>query len=144
MEDLFKNLFYASVGLASVATEKIDSTVKELVEKGKLSESEGKKIVEDFWKNTENKKEEFEEKLKKTVEDVVNRFNNASKTEITRLFDRIDALEDRLGLKDDKATTIADKAKEKVEEAMKNAEKVADDVVEKVTKTATKKDKVGV
>ena len=48
MEDTFKRLLYAGVGLAAEATDKIQAEIDKLVEKGKMSDVEGKKIVDDF------------------------------------------------------------------------------------------------
>ena len=68
MEDLIKNLFYSGIGLASMASDKIEEVIDELTEKGNLSEGEGKKIVDDFVKQTEEKRKEFEEKFSSTFE----------------------------------------------------------------------------
>ena len=64
--DLIKNFVYAGVGLATMTTDKIKETIDELVEKGKISDTEGKKIIEDFLNTTEEKRTEFESKLKNT------------------------------------------------------------------------------
>ena len=57
MEETLKKIVYAGVGLAAQATEKFESTVDELIAKGKLSDKEGKKIVDDFFSKTEKKKD---------------------------------------------------------------------------------------
>ena len=46
--DLIKNFVYAGVGLATLTTDKIKETIDDLVEKGKISDTEGKRIIEDF------------------------------------------------------------------------------------------------
>lgn len=97
MEDLFKKVFYAGVGLTAMAAEKVEATVKDLVEKGKLSELDGKKIIDDFFKTTEHKREEFEEKVKKATEDVVSKFSKGS-TNLEHLVARIEAIEAKLGI----------------------------------------------
>ena len=63
--DLLKNVIYAGVGLATTTSDKIKETIDDLVEKGKISDTEGKRIIEDFFHSTESKREEFEEKVKK-------------------------------------------------------------------------------
>ena len=70
MEETLKKLVYAGVGLAAQATERIEETVNDLVKKGKISDKEGKKIVDEFFQKTEKKKETYESKFKKAVEDV--------------------------------------------------------------------------
>ena len=79
MEDLLKNLFYSGIGFASMTAKKMEEVIDELTEKGKLSEGEGKKIVDDFVKQTEEKRKEFEEKFSTTfdsfagpIQDMVN------------------------------------------------------------------------
>ena len=56
--DLLKNFIYAGVGLASTTSEKLKETIDDLVEKGKISDTEGRKICDDFFKSTDEKKEE--------------------------------------------------------------------------------------
>jgi polyhydroxyalkanoate synthesis regulator phasin len=97
MEETLKKLVYAGVGLAAQATEKFESAVNDLVKKGKLSDKEGKKIVDDFFKKTEQKKEEFEEKFKSTTEEIVSRFNYAKQADVEALAKRVAKLEKELG-----------------------------------------------
>jgi len=47
--ELLKNFVYAGVGLAALTSDKVKETVEDLVEKGKISDTEGKKIIEDFF-----------------------------------------------------------------------------------------------
>ena len=62
--EMVKNMVYAGVGLATMTTEKVKETIDELVEKGRISDTEGKKIVDDFFSSTEKRREEFETKFK--------------------------------------------------------------------------------
>ena len=71
MEDLFKKFVYTGVGMVSSSLEKFQKSVEKLVDEDKLSQEEGKKLVDDLFKNTESKREEFETKLKKVVEEVM-------------------------------------------------------------------------
>lgn len=96
MSDVFKNFLYAGVGLAAMTTEKIQATVDELVEKGKISDSEGKKIVEDFLSNTESKSSEFEEKLRNISEEVISKFDFMKNKEVDELKARVEELEAKL------------------------------------------------
>ena len=61
--ELLKNFIYAGVGLATVTAEKAKETIDDLVEKGMISDTEGKKIIEDFFNSTEEKRKEFEKKI---------------------------------------------------------------------------------
>lgn len=96
MEDFFKKFLYTGVGLASLTAEKLQESVDDLVGKGKLSEKEGKKILNDFFDSTEAKKDEFESKLKELADQMMDRFSFASQQDVDALNDRIAELEAKL------------------------------------------------
>jgi polyhydroxyalkanoate synthesis regulator phasin len=98
MEDLFKKFVYTSVGLVSLSVDKFQKSVEKLVDDDKLSQEEGRKLVDDLFKNTESKREEFEAKLKKLVEEVLVRMNLATQTQIQELQDRLAVVETKLGI----------------------------------------------
>lgn len=96
MEDLFKKFIYTGVGFAALTAEKFQKAVDGLVDDGKISAEEGKKIVGELVENTDTKREEFEGKLKSIVEDVVSRFTFVRKDELEALQHRVSELEARL------------------------------------------------
>lgn len=70
MEDAFKKFLYAGVDLAAEVSTKFEQSVKELIEKGKISDVEGKKMVDELFEKTEARKEEFEAKYNEIKEKV--------------------------------------------------------------------------
>ena len=95
--DTLKNIIYAGVGLASTTSDKIKETINDLVEKGKISDTEGKRIVDDFLNSTEEKRAEFESKLKKTGDKIAGSFDFLNKEkEVDDLKAKIKELEDQL------------------------------------------------
>jgi polyhydroxyalkanoate synthesis regulator phasin len=70
MEDSFKKFLYAGVDLAAEVSSKFEAGVKELVEKGRISDVEGKKLVDDLFEKTEARKEEFEAKYQEIKEKI--------------------------------------------------------------------------
>ncbi len=96
LEWLFKKFVYTGVGLVSLTKEKMQKVVNELIDEDKISAKEGKKLVEDFFKNTETKKSELEVQLKSVVEKVVKKFSYATSSEVEELTNRIKVLEDLL------------------------------------------------
>ena len=70
MEDTFKKFLYAGVDLAAEVSTKFEEGVKDLIEKGKISDVEGKKMVDDLFAKTEARKEEFEAKYNDIKEKV--------------------------------------------------------------------------
>jgi len=108
--DTLKNIIYAGVGLASTTSEKIKETINELVEKGKISDTEGKKIIDDFLNSTEDKRAEFENKLKKTGEKISERFDFLNKEkEVDSLKAKIEELENQITKMKKKTSNTAKK-----------------------------------
>lgn len=93
MENVVKNFIYTGLGLVSITSEKFKTAIEELVNDEKLSSEEGEKIVTDFFKNTEDKKNQFDTQLKDVIEKVLSKFKFVSKTDIEDLEARISKLE---------------------------------------------------
>jgi polyhydroxyalkanoate synthesis regulator phasin len=93
MQDLFKKFIYTGIGFISITAETLKSTIEKLVEESKLSGDEGKKILDEFTKNTEAKKQEFEEQLSKLIEKVTARFKFVTESELQEVIKRIEVLE---------------------------------------------------
>lgn len=74
MEDLFKQFVNAGVGYIAQGSKSIQSTIEKLVKDNKMTQAEGKKIVDDLMKSGESKRTELEkqfqglsERIKSTV-----------------------------------------------------------------------------
>ena len=112
MEESIKKMVYAGVGLAAQATEKFEKTVNDLIQRGKISDKEGKKIVDEFFKKTEKKKDSFESRFRSTTEEIIERFNFATQKDVKSLKKKIEKLEKELkGTKGKKATAKKSTAK---------------------------------
>ncbi len=114
------NLLLASVGVVVLSKEEIDSIVNRLVEKGEITEKDGRKMVEDLIART---KEMSESRVKKTTERVsnttsktedilnnrikavLNTMNIPSKQDIDQLTRKIDALSRKVSALDKKLST---------------------------------------
>ena len=96
IEDLFKKFVYTGVGLVSLTKDRLEKTIEEMIKEDKISTKEGEKIVNDFFKNTESKKKELEENLKKIVDKAVEKFKFASSKELQELTNRVIVLEELL------------------------------------------------
>jgi polyhydroxyalkanoate synthesis regulator phasin len=104
MENAFKNFFYTGVGFISIAADKFKKAVDELVKDGKLSKEEGKKIVDDFIKSSDERKSEFESTFKNVIEDTIEKLKFASKEEVEKLKNRITVLENLINKNTNKNT----------------------------------------
>lgn len=63
MEDLFKKFVNAGVGYLTQGNKKVQSTIEALVKDSKITEQEGKKIVEELMKSGETKRTELEKQF---------------------------------------------------------------------------------
>ncbi len=122
MEKMLKKALYTSVGMISVATEKVQDTVTKLVDDGKLSEQEGKKIVDDLMSDLESKKETFEGRINNIINKIVHTVNIPSRTDFSSLKARIKELEAQL----------------ETEETVKSVKNVVKKAVAKKTTSAKK------
>ncbi|HSR03623.1 MAG TPA: hypothetical protein VLM88_03455 [Proteiniclasticum sp.] len=93
MEEL-KKLLLTAVGAAAISVEKIDSTVTELIEKGKLSVKEGKELREELLRR---KKETEEDLVKKDdLNQIIDSLNLAGKRDLELLEERVRRLEEKI------------------------------------------------
>jgi polyhydroxyalkanoate synthesis regulator phasin len=86
-------MFLAGVGLAAMTKDKIDEHIKELVEKGKLTEKEGREMADDMLKKSKQAKEDLEKQVEKQVQQTLQALQIASKEDVEKLSDRIEKLE---------------------------------------------------
>jgi polyhydroxyalkanoate synthesis regulator phasin len=93
MEDLFKKFIYTGIGWVSNATDKLKKNIDEFISEGKLSAEDGKKIVDEFLKNTESKKEEVENQFKKLIDEFLKSIRFAKAEELKKLETRVAKLE---------------------------------------------------
>lgn len=132
MEETLKKLVYAGVGLAAQATEKIEETVNELVKKGKISDKEGKKIVDDFFKKSEKKKDSYESKFKAAIQEVTDKFNYVKKADYDKLAKKISELEKQIKgsvEKKESPKKAVKKAAKKASKVTEEAKKIVKDVI---------------
>jgi polyhydroxyalkanoate synthesis regulator phasin len=111
MDNIFKQFVYTGVGLFSQSLDKAKELVDKLVEDGKVSAVEGKKIVEEFNKNKDTKKEELETQFSSLVEKIVKSFKFAANKDVSELVNRVTVLEAVLAnRKDAQNSEAADKS----------------------------------
>ncbi len=85
MFDLIKKTILTGVGLAAMTKDKIDELAKELAEKGKMSEKEGKELLDDLLKKSEQSRKDLETKVEDMVRRVLKKMDVATKKDIERL-----------------------------------------------------------
>ena len=93
MEDLFKKFIFTGVGWVSNATDKLKKNIEDFIKEGKLTAEDGKKIVDEFLKNTEAKKEEVENQFKKLYDELIKSISFAKSEDLKNLEKRVEKLE---------------------------------------------------
>jgi len=92
-KDFIKNMLYMAVGYASIEKEKIEQFTKDLTEKGKLTEEEGKKMINELIQRSKEVKEDIEGKIENVSKEIYDTLHLATKEEIEALKQRISDLE---------------------------------------------------
>ncbi|WP_166919592.1 phasin family protein [Thermonema lapsum] len=115
MQEVVKKFIYTSVGLVSITAETLKQTVDKLVEESKLSSDEGKKIVDEFLKNTETKREEFETQLQSLVEKVSKKLKFVTEDDLNEVLKRVEKLEAALAANKTEAEKTSSKSQKSAE-----------------------------
>lgn len=98
MEKIIRKTLYTAVGIVASTTERLQNVIDDLVSKGKLSEEEGKKVVEDVVKNTENNRDAYEGRFRNIIDSVLSKLNLPQGDAYEKLSKRVKSLEVKLGL----------------------------------------------
>jgi polyhydroxyalkanoate synthesis regulator phasin len=96
IDELFKKFVYTGVGMASMAKDRLEKTIHEIVEKNKMNTEEGEKIMKDFIDSTEKKAKEIKDTVNKIIEKAKAELKSTPKDELEALKQRIRTLEDLL------------------------------------------------
>ncbi len=93
MKEMLKNVLYTGLGAAFLTKEKIEDVRKELIEKGKMSQEEGKQFVDEVLRKSEKVKDQLDLWINTRVEERINQLNLATKDEIAELRRKIEELQ---------------------------------------------------
>lgn len=93
MDSILQKLLYTSVGFISLSTDKLIRLIDDLVYEQKMSSEEGKRIVEDFSKTSQSKKEEFDEHVADWAQELMSKFTFADDADIEKVKTRLQKLE---------------------------------------------------
>lgn len=94
--ETLKKLMYMAVGYAALQPEKITELTDSLLEKGKMTEEEGRKFIAEMGERTESFKKSLDEKIEEISKTVYGTLHLAQKEEVEALRERVKVLEDKL------------------------------------------------
>ncbi len=95
-DSLFKKFFYTGVGLTVSTKEKIEKKIKELVDKNKITEQEGKKIIDEFVVDFDKKRDELEKEFKNFIKKTTESMKLAKKKDVDTLNERLREVESKI------------------------------------------------
>ena len=100
MLDFLKRTIWIGAGLVAMTAEKIEETVKEIVNRGHMSEKEGKELVDDLIEKSKKAKRDLGERIENAVQETLQRLKIPSRREVDELKSRIEQLEKALEKKE--------------------------------------------
>lgn len=92
LNELIRKTVLTGIGLAALTKEKIEEVVKEVVEKGKLSEKDGKEFIDELLKKSEGAREKVEGQIEKAVQATLKKMNLVTRDDLSKLAKQIKQL----------------------------------------------------
>lgn len=92
MQEMLKNLLYLGAGAAFVTKEKIEELKNDLVDKGKITQDEGKEFVDELLQKSDDIKGKFEDKINEVVTEQLDKIKVAKSEDIADLREQIQEL----------------------------------------------------
>ncbi len=100
MIELVKKALLTGVGVASLTKEKIEEVARDFVEKGKMSEQEGRELVDDLVLRSDESRIELQKQISEKVEALLEKMDLAKKSEVDALKLEVAELRDALNEKE--------------------------------------------
>ena len=96
MIDLVKKAMFTGLGVMSLTKEKVEEIAGEFVAKGKLSEQEGKKLVQDILERSEESKGELKKQIELAVQTTLAKMDIATKSDMEGIKDELAELKESM------------------------------------------------
>lgn len=85
MIDLVKKAMFTGIGVLSLSKDKIEEVARDFIDKGKLSEQEGEKLVAELLKKSEESRAELKKQIDEQVQAVLKKMDCATKSDLAEL-----------------------------------------------------------
>lgn len=95
--ELLRKTMLAGIGLALKTKDEIESVGRDLVQRGELSEKEGKKFVAEILVKADETRRSLEARVEQTVQEVLRRADVVTKSELNGLKKEIRELKKAVG-----------------------------------------------
>ena len=103
MLELIKQSMMAGIGLALKTKDEVEELAKELIEKGKMTEKEGKKFIDNLRQKSDDARNNLEKRVEKIVKEILKKVDVASRDELVALKKEIRELKKVISKEADKS-----------------------------------------
>ena len=93
MKETLKNILYTGIGIAFLTKEKVEELKADLIEKGKMSQEEGRQFVDDLLRRSEKARDQLDLWINKRVEERIAQFDMATRDELADLRRKVEELQ---------------------------------------------------
>ena len=93
MKETLKNILYTGIGIAFLTKDKIEELKADLVEKGRISQEEGRQFVDDLLRRSEKARDQLDLWINKRVEERIAQFDLATRDELADLRRKVEELQ---------------------------------------------------
>lgn len=95
--EFMKKAMLTGLGMALKTQAEIEEMTRELINKSKMSEDEGKKFIDDMMKKYDNARKDMEKQIKDGIADYMTKADIASKKELDALKKEVEELKKACG-----------------------------------------------
>jgi polyhydroxyalkanoate synthesis regulator phasin len=92
-KETLKNILYTGIGIAFLTKEKVEELKADLIEKGKISQEEGRQFVDDLLRRSEKARDQLDLWINKRVEERIAQFDLATRDELADLRRQVEELQ---------------------------------------------------
>ena len=110
MIELIKKAMFTGIGFAALTKDKVEDLAQDFMEQGKLSRTEGGKLVEDIMQRSRESQQEMTAKVETLVSEAMEKMNLARMSEVEALQDEVANLKERLHRLEVKESTLPGEA----------------------------------
>lgn len=96
MIDLIKKAMFTGIGMLSLSKDKVEEIARDFMDKGKLSEKEGERLVDDLLKKSEESRQELKKQIEEQVQALLEKMDLASKKDLAAIRTEIDDIKSKL------------------------------------------------
>jgi polyhydroxyalkanoate synthesis regulator phasin len=102
MIDLLKKGILTGIGIGLITKDKIEDYAKKAAKEAKLTQEEGRKFADELLKQSEETKQQIEEKINDQVKKIINKLGVATKKDLRNIQEQLDKLQSSLSKKTSK------------------------------------------